>query len=42
MCKAHPMYSLDASSGGYGLTIDFEEASLVGEKRISPMPDDLS
>ena len=30
MCKAHPIYTAEASSGGSGLTVDFEETSLAG------------
>jgi len=31
-CKAHPIYAAEASGGGNGLTIDFEGASLAGNK----------
>ncbi len=30
MCKAHPIYTAEASSGGSGLKVDFEGKSLAG------------
>ena len=29
-CKAHPIYTAEASGGGGGVTVDFEGASLIG------------
>lgn len=31
-CKAHPIYAIEASGGGTGLTVDFEGASLAGNE----------